>query len=108
MVVDTLDFPLLAADAARPALRNPGQSHPDTTARQPDSTPDLPVVPPLVGQMHDQAIAICRVHLRRPSRPQKAGLKLRGSGDLIRAASTHALSVDRRAPLRPARQAGSG
>lgn len=87
---------LLAAHAPWPALRNSLKRHPNSAPRQPDGTPDFVVIPPLVGEVHDQAITICRVHLRRPSRPQKAGLKLRGSGDLIRATSTHALK--RRSP----------
>jgi hypothetical protein len=84
------------ANSPRPALRNSLKRHPNSAPGQPDGTPDFVVIPPLVGEVHDQAITICRVHLRRPSRPQKAGLKLRGSGDLIRAASTHALK--RRSP----------
>ena len=85
----------LATHTPRPALRDPLQRHPNPTPRQAHSPPDLPVVPTLPGQHRDQTIALDRVHLCRPSRPQKAGLKLRGSGDLICAASTHALSVDR-------------
>ena len=86
---------LFAAHTPRPALSDPFKGHPHPTPGHADNPPDLGVIPSVVGEVHDQTIALDRVHRRWPSRPQKAGLKLRGSGDLIRAASTHALSVDR-------------
>jgi hypothetical protein len=86
----------LSPHPARSTLANSLNCSGRTAPRQPDDLSDLRRGVAPVVQTHDQLVSAGRVHLRRPSSPQKAGLKLRGSGDLIRAASTHALK--RRSP----------
>jgi hypothetical protein len=83
----------LASDTARPPLRDPLQSHLNTTAGEPYMVPDLRRIPAVIVEVHNPPIPLSRTH-RRLRRPRTTRLQGPVTADLIRTTSRHVHSME--------------